>query len=96
MSKMYTKHNDAFKFKVALEASMKTKTIAELCQKYNIAAWQIYTWKKHLTENKEAIFSDKRKSKKQEVDVNQLHATIGKLKVENDFFANILKGWGTP
>jgi transposase len=43
-------------------------------------------WKNHLLEKGAESFSDKAvKSKETPIDLDSLHATIGKLKVENDF-----------
>ena len=90
MSKKYTTHSDQFKFKVAFEALKGNRTVAELCQEFAIAANQIYAWKKKLEESGYQVFSDKRKQKNDDTDVERLHATIGKLKVENDFLSKAL------
>ena len=83
-------HGDQFKFKVALAALKEDKPMAELCQEYGIVASQIYTWKKQLEEHVAEIFTDKRKTNNHDEEVTKLHATIGKLKVENDFLARVL------
>lgn len=89
--KIRKKHSNEFRFKVALEALKGTSTIGELCQRFAVASAQIYAWKNELEEQGPQIFADKRgKQKKEAVDVDQLHATIGKLKVENDFLAKVL------
>ena len=90
MTKKYTSHSAQFKFKVAMEALKATKTVAEICQQYEIAASQIHTWKKQLEETGPEVFANKRKKKDSEPTVEQLHATIGKLKVENDFLSKAL------
>ena len=89
--KIQKNHSDKFKLEVALEAVKGEKTVAELCQKFSVAPSQIYAWKKQLEENGQAIFADKRKNKKQDERVEQLHATIGRLIVERDFLARVLK-----
>ena len=83
-------HGDKFKFKVALAALKGDKTIAELCQEYGVVSSQICAWKKQLEKHGSTVFSDKRKSNSHNGDVDKLHATIGKLKVENDFLARVL------
>ena len=89
--KIRKKHSSEFRFKVALEALKGTKPIAELCQQFAVASAQIYAWKNALEANGPQIFADNRqKQKQEEVDVDQLHATIGKLKVENDFLVKVL------
>ena len=90
MSKKYAAHSDQFKFKVALEAIKGIKTIAEICQEFRLAPSQIYAWKKRLEESGPDIFAAKNKQKNDDVEVERLHATIGKLKVENDFLAKAL------
>lgn len=91
LGKIRKKHSSEFRFKVALEALKGTKPIGQLCQEFAVAATQIYAWKSELEEQGPQIFADKRKKQKNEdVNVDQLHATIGKLKVENDFLVKVL------
>jgi transposase len=90
MSKKYASHAAHFKFKVALEAMKGTKTSAELCQEFGLSSSQIYAWKKQLEDAGPEVFSNKKKKKDSEPTVEQLHATIGKLKVENDFLSKAL------
>ena len=45
-----------------------------------------YKWKNHLLENGADSFNDKPiKHEEEPINIDSLHATIGKLKVENDF-----------
>lgn len=89
--KIRKNHSSAFRFKVALEALKGTRPIAELCQQYAVFSSQIYAWKSELEQHGPEIFEDKRKKQRgEEADVEKLHATIGKLKVENDFLARVL------
>ena len=90
MPRKYTIHSDKFKFKVALEALKESRTVPDLCQKFGLAAKQIYSWKKKLEEIGPQVFADKRKQKDDEADMDHLHATIGRLKVENDFLSKVL------
>ena len=90
MKKKYTAHTDRFKFKIALEALKGKMTINELCQEFKIAASQIHNWKKKVEEYGPQIFSSKTKSNNHEQEVDRLHTTIGKLKVECDFLAKAL------
>jgi transposase-like protein len=81
-------HNAGFKFKVALEAVRGEKTVCELCQEYSVVSSQIFKWKKALLEHGSEIFSKGSATRtSQDTEVEKLHATIGKLKVENDFLA---------
>lgn len=90
MSKKYASHAAQFKFKVALEAIKGDKTSAELCQEFGLSSSQIYAWKKQLEDAGPEVFANKKKKKDSEPTVEQLHATIGKLKVENDFLSRAL------
>jgi len=86
------KHSADFKFKIAMAIMSGKDTIQEICSQYGIIAAQAYAWKKQLQESGSEIFE--RGSKKKTVDpsegVHKLHATIGKLKVENDFLVKFL------
>ena len=88
---MKKNHSDGFKFKVALAAVKGEMTVPEMCQKFEVAAGQIYAWKKQLEENGPEIFKDKRKSKKQDEQVDQLYKVLGKVTAERDFLASVLK-----
>lgn len=90
MAKKYTCHSAQFKYKVALEALKGIKPLTELCQEFGLAPSQIHAWKKQLEEAGPEVFANKRKKKDSEPTVEQLHATIGKLKVENDFLSRAL------
>jgi transposase-like protein len=84
-------HNAEFKFKVAIAAIRGEKTAADLCQEFGIVSSQLHKWKKELLENGADVF--KNTSSAQIIsnsDVDKLHATIGRLKVENDFLEKVL------
>ena len=89
-----TKKNErssAFKFKVALEAIKGNKTTAELCHEFGVASSQVFAWKKELLEKGCEVFGKGKAGlfhPTQEID--NLHATIGRLKVENDFLSHVL------
>lgn len=90
MSKIYKKHSNEFKAKVALEAIKEQKTLGELSQKYSIAATQISTWKKQLENESPTIFGNKQEANHQE-EINRLHRVIGQLAAERDFLDHVLK-----
>ena len=83
-------HSAQFKFQVAVAALKGDRTIAEICQEYRVAASQIYKWKNALVERGAYLFEDKRQGNKPHQELDQLHATIGRLKVENDFLCKVL------
>lgn len=79
-------HSDEFKFKVAIAAIKGDKTTAELCQEYGIVSSQLFKWKKALLEYGPTLFKNGIPSQSSEAaHIEKLHATIGRLKVENDF-----------
>ena len=83
-----TRHSAEFKATVALAALSESRTLAELATEYRVHPTQITRWKQDLTKNASDIFG---KGKKKEVNLElaELHRQIGKLKVENDFLANL-------
>jgi transposase len=83
-------HSAEFKFKAAIEAIRGEKTTAELCQQYGIVSSQLFKWKKALLDNGQEIFKNGTPSKDQpKAEIEQLHATIGRLTVENGFLAKV-------
>lgn len=84
-------HSSEFKFKVALEAVRGDKTTSELCAEYGVVSSQIFKWKKALLEQGAEVFKNGSSGKTDEqVAIDKLHATIGRLKVENDFLERCL------
>ena len=81
-------HNPAFKAKVALAAIKGEKTLAELAQQYDVHPNQITAWKGQLVEAASGIFgsSGGAADATPAVDVKTLHAKIGELTLENDFW----------
>lgn len=83
-SKTYTKE---FKFKVAVEMLRGELTAAQVGAKFQVPSCVAARWKNELLDRGAAVFNNKLKDTVllQEAEIEQLHATIGKLKVENDF-----------
>ncbi len=86
MSKSKSYSNE-FKFKVAIEMIRGDLTLAEIISKYQIARSVAHRWKKQLLDNGSDIFSNQSSQHKDAdlPEIEKLHATIGRLKVENDF-----------
>jgi transposase-like protein len=83
-----TKHNPAFKAKVALEAVREQETVAELSRRYKVHTNQIYQWKRQLLENVERAFESEAGSGGDGAErESELLQKIGELTVERDFLS---------
>jgi transposase len=92
MKRTRTKHNSAFKAKVALAAIKGDRTIAELASEFGVHPNQIYNWKKQLLDGAASVLEGGglAEGAASEAQVDVLYRQIGQLKVENDFLARKL------
>jgi transposase len=81
------KHSPAFKLKVACEALLQQRTLAELSAKYGVHSTQIIRWKQQLRDNSPDIFDGKPSgaTKKNTELIEELYKQIGQQKVECDW-----------
>ena len=83
MRKEYT---PKYKLKVVLETIKGDKTIAQICQEFEVVSSQVYKWKKQLLDHGSAVFETSKSRKTEESkDIKALYAKIGELSVERDF-----------
>jgi transposase len=81
-------HNAIFQARVALAALREDRTMAPLCEQFELHPNQISEWKKQLLERAATVFDQGRAA--DPVDLAPLHAKIGQLALENDFLESAL------
>jgi len=81
-------HNPAFKAQVALAALREDRTLAELCEQFELHPNQITEWKRQLLERATEVFDAG--PRPDPVNLAPLHAKIGQLALENDFLEGAL------
>ena len=79
-------HSPEFKAKVALAAVQGDLTMAELVKKFDVHANQVTDCKKQLLSGaSDVLGKGAQKAEQSEQTVQELHAKIGQLTMENDF-----------
>jgi transposase-like protein len=84
-------YSAAFKFKIALEAAKKEKTISQIASENNLHPNQVSNWKKQLLTEGTGLFEkqNSRRQKEQETREAALYEQIGRLKMELEWLKKI-------
>ncbi|MEM9360878.1 MAG: hypothetical protein AAGB04_32305 [Pseudomonadota bacterium] len=78
--------SQAFKAKAAMAAVQGDLTMAELVKKFDVHSNQVSEWMKQLLSGASDIFGkDAQKAEESKQTVQELHAKIGQLTMENGF-----------
>jgi len=82
-----------FKARVALEALVGERTLAELAKKHGVHPNMIASWKRQAREGLPEVFLKGvgSASADKEAEIKRLHEKIGRLSVENDFLAKAFR-----
>jgi len=78
-----------FKARVALEALVGDKTLAELAAKHDVHPNMIAAWKRQAKESLPKLFEGKRSGSESERErqIGALEKKVGQLTIENDFLS---------
>ena len=90
-------HTPAFKAKVALAAIKGEMTLAQLAEHFDVHPNQITQWRSQLLEGASGVFGAVAPAEAPPaLDVKTLHAKIGELTLQNDFWSAALGKVGLP
>lgn len=87
------KFSSEFKARVALEAVVGDKTLAELAKKHDVHPNMISAWKRQAQEKMPELFAKGQGADgaDKDAEIKRLHEKIGQLTVEVDFLAKAFR-----
>ena len=82
-----------FKKQVALEALRETEPVQAIASRHEVHPNQVSAWKRQAVDGLDEVFGGGRPAgpSKHESEIRDLHAKIGELTVERDFFLRGLR-----
>ncbi|WP_420461656.1 IS3 family transposase [Candidatus Palauibacter sp.] len=89
MARKRRRFTPEFKARVALEALRERDSVQAIARRHELHPNQVSTWKRQLLEGLPEVFAGgagRKLAKEHEAKVRELHAKIGELTVERDFF----------
>ena len=89
MARKRRRFTPEFKAQVALEALRERDSVQAIARRHELHPNQVSTWKRQLLDAVPEVFArdgSRKLAKEHEAKVHDLHARIGELTVERDFF----------
>ena len=94
MARKRRRFTPEFKARVALEALRERDSLQAIATRHELHPNQVSAWKRQLLEGLPEVFAGgagRKLAREHEAKVRELHAKIGELTVERDFFRRGLK-----
>lgn len=81
------RHSNAFKFKVAIEATSEKLTLAKLAEKYKVSSSLISKWKDELLKNGPHLFGSKfaQELEQEKKEKDSLYRLVGEQQAQISF-----------
>jgi putative transposase len=96
MAEQRKRRSAKFKFEIALEAMMESKTVNEIASENGLHPSQVSQWKRQLLEQGPGVFrtGPDQAQREQEIREAELYEQIGRLKMELDWLKKKVGGAG--
>ena len=89
MARKRRRFTPEFKARVALEALRERDSVQAIARRHELHPNQVSNWKRQLLDTAPEVFAgsgQRRQAEEHEAKIRELHAKIGELTVERDFF----------